>query len=40
MNKYVIVKVGDSYMVKINDWIMYAGDSYQGCIEYIIDILM
>ncbi len=40
MNKYIIVKVEDGYMVKINDWIMYAGDSYQSCIEYIIDILM
>ena len=40
MNRYFIVKVGDGYMVKDNDWIMYAGDSYQDCVEYILDILI
>ena len=40
MGDYVIVKEGNSYMVKINDWVMYAGDSYSECIQYIYEVLM
>ena len=40
MKKYFIVKEEDSYMVKFEDWIMYSGDSYQDCVEYILDILI
>ena len=40
MGDYIIVKEGNSYMVKIDGWVMYAGDSYAECIRYICDILM
>ena len=40
MGDYVIVKEGNSYMVKIDGWVMYAGDTYQSCIEYILNILV
>ena len=40
MGNYVIVKEGNNYMVKVNGWIMYCGDSYAGCLQYIYDVFM
>lgn len=41
MGNYVIVKEGNNYMVKLNGWIiMYCGDSYAECVQYICDVFM
>ena len=40
MGNYVIVKEGNSYMVKVDGWIMYCGDSYAECLQYIYDVFM
>ena len=40
MGNYFIVKEGNNYMVKVNGWIMYCGDSYSECIQYICDVFM
>ena len=40
MGNYVIVKEGNNYMVKVNGWIMYCGDSYAECLQYIAEVFM
>ena len=40
MGNYVIVKEGNNYMVKVDGWIMYGGDSYAECLQYIYDVFM
>ena len=40
MGNYVIVKEGNNYMVKVDGCIMYCGDSYSECLQYIYDVFM
>ena len=40
MGNYVIVKEGNSYMVKVDGSIMYSSDSYTECLQYIAEVFM
>ena len=40
MGNYVIVKEGNSYMVKIDECIMYSSNSYAECLQYIAEMYL
>ena len=40
MGNYVIVKEGNSYMVKVDGCIMYSSNSYAECLQYIVEVFM
>ena len=40
MGNYVIVKEGNSYMVKVDGCIMYSSNSYTECLQYIAEVFM